>query len=351
MKKIKLIILGIILPLMSFAQTIDDIGKIVIGVRILPTATIETLEIKDYLVNKLTNLVANAGYSSFNNNTFYITPSISINETHKAEGGMKNIYVLSGDIYLKIQDNNNEIVFSSISYPFKGSGTSEIAAIKNGIQKINYFNINRFFDDAKKSILNYYYAMQDKIFAKADMLSKNHEYDAAIACLLTIPEELFDINKIAYSKACDIYKERDLYIAEQIATEISEHNNCVLVKAQSLLASHDSKGTLQTLWEYHIANTEQDEEYYQLLKIAETQITAKEKADLEKEKLEYEERRMKEEREYLDKKQAYKDEINLRNRQLDLEYKQAGYESENKRDTTEVLKTIALEYHKNNNTY
>ena len=395
MKRVELIILGVLFPFFSIAQTIDDIGKVVVGVKILPSATEETLTNKEYIQSKLTNLVANAGFSSYGNNEFFISPTVIINDTQVAEGGMKNIYVLTGDFYLNVQGRDSETIFASMSFPFKGSGTTKAAALKSGLQKISYGNLKPFFDEAKSRILDYYSAMQDKIFAKADMLSQNREFDAAIACLLTIPEELFEPYQRAYSKACDIYRTRDTYIAEQIAAETRKLNDNVLVKARSLMASKDAVGTLKALWDYHIANTDQDQEYYKLLELAEARISAEEQAAIEQAKREYEERRFKEEREYqdmrrreereyadkrreyednlYDRRQAYQDElqdrrqaykdriedqrqvhaddVDFRNRQLALESKRADYERENQKELTEAVKTVALEYCKIYNSY
>ena len=373
MKKLLFIVTIFMFSVTMVAQTIDDIGKIVIGVKILPKANSETVKNKEYLQNKLMNLASNAGFTSYGRNAFFITPSIIINDTRTAEGGMKNIYVINGDIYLNIQEGDAGIVFASTSFSFQGSGTSKDDAIKNGIQKISYGNLKPFFDEARSGILKYFTDMQDKIFAKADMLCTNKEYDAAIACLLTIPEELFEPYKKAYAKACEIYKMRDEEIANQIAFEIKELNNEVLVKARSLMAMHDAVETLKTLWDYHIADTEQDQEYRQLVKTAEDRITAEEQAILEKERQEHEEQLRKEERDYQDmrrreerayadsrreyednlqdKGQAYKDNVNFKNRLLDLEMKRADSQLNNQRDIADAIKDIALKYDINDSIY
>lgn len=347
MRKLILAFLGILIPVISISQTLDDVGKIVVGVKILPTANTETITNKEYLQNKLTSLAANAGFTSYGMNAFIITPSIIINDVQIAEGGMKNVFVITGEIFLNIQEGDDGTVFSSTSFPFKGSGSSKSAAVKNGIQKISYGNLKPFFDSARTNILNYYSAMQDKIFANADMLCQNREYDAAIACLLSIPEELFEPYKKAYAKACGVYRERDNYIAKQIALETKELNDEVLVKARSLMAAHDAVGTLQALWDYRIANTDQDKEYRALLKQAENRISAREQAALEKAKRDYEERRLKEERAYADSRREYEDEVHFRNRQLDLESKRIDYERANQREMTEAVKTVVLEYYRN----
>ena len=52
------------------AQTLDDIGKIVVGVKILSTATEETKANASFLKNKLASIASNAGFTSFGNSTF-----------------------------------------------------------------------------------------------------------------------------------------------------------------------------------------------------------------------------------------------------------------------------------------
>lgn len=344
MKKIIILTVALFSTVNIFAQTIDDIGKIVVGVKVLSTATPETKVKATFLQNKLTNLASNAGFTSYGNNAFYLTPSITVSDTQTAEGGMKNIYVTSGDIYLTIQEGDAGTVYASVSFPFKGSGTSKDAAVKNGLQKISYGDLKPFFDSAKSRILEYYNAMQDKIFANADMLVQNKDYDAAIACLLTIPEELFETYQKAFAKACEIYQERDIYLAEQRALELKEANNAVLVKARSLMASHDARATLEALWDYTITETEQDNEYQSLLKQAESKITAEEQAALEKEKQEYEDRKLKEERAYADSRQEYIDNVNYRNRRLDLEAKEIDAKRDTQIEMTNAVKSVAVAY-------
>ena len=344
MKKIIIIIGLCLVSSFAFSQTLDDIGKIVVGVKILPTSTVETQNNKVFLQNKLMNLAANAGFTSYGNNAFYLIPSISVLDIQNAEGGMKNIYVISGEIYLSVQEGDEGTVFANVSFPFKGSGKSKDAALKDGVQKISYGNLRPFFDDAKAQILNYYSAMQNKIFANADMLASNKEYDAAITCLLSIPEELFEPYQKAFSKACEIYRERDRYIAEQKAIQIREENNAVLVKARSLMATHDAVGALRALWPYKVTGTSQDSEYNDLLQTAEARVSAEEQAALAKEQRDYEDRRLKEERAYADSRQEYADEVNFRNRQFDLENKKIDYQRATQSEMTQAVKTVALEY-------
>jgi hypothetical protein len=355
MKRIVIIILALGASLHMQGQTIDDIGKIVVGVKILSTATAETKNNATFLQNKLTNIAANAGFSSYGNGAFYMTPSVTVSDIQTAEGGMKNIYVVKGEIYLNVQEGDAGTVYASSSFPFKGSGTSKDAAIKNGLQQISYGNMKTFFDEAKSKILDYYAGMQDKIFANADMLAKNKEYDAAIACLLTIPEELFEPYQKAFAKACEIYQERDEYLAAKREQEIKDANNAVLVRARSLMASHDSRATLEALWDYVITGTGQDNEYQSLLKQAEARITAAEQEAVAQAKRDYEERKrieernyqdqkLREERAYADSRQEYADNIRYRDRSLDMEEKAADNKRAAQSEITSAVKSIALAF-------
>ena len=113
------------------AQTVQDIGKVVLGVRVLPSASTETQIHKDFVCNKIRQIVTQAGYSSYGDNTFIISPNVIINDVSIAEGGMRNIYIISGELTLSIQDQDNGTVFTTTSLPFKGSATKNVDANRN----------------------------------------------------------------------------------------------------------------------------------------------------------------------------------------------------------------------------
>lgn len=326
------------------SQTLNDIGKIVIGVKVLPTENKETLNSKVYLQNRLIKLSSEYGFTSYGLNTFYLTPSITINDIKLEEGGMQNIYVVEGEVYLTIQDETGGNIFANTSFPFRGIGNSKERAITDGLQKISFGQLRPFFDNARLRILELYSSMQDKIFAQADMLVKNKEFDAAIACLMTVPEELHDLYKKTYSKACEIYQAREKYIAARAARKRQDANNSILVKAQGQLSAHNPTEALKTLWEYSISNTSQDGEYRNMQLKAEAMISSAEQTILEKEKQEYEDRKAKEEREYQDKRQEYNDNMRLKNRQIDITEKEIDNRRANQNDITNAVKSIALAY-------
>ena len=221
------------------AQTTRDIGKIVLGVKILPSASAETHALGEYLSDKIGQIATRAGYSSYGDCYFFIAPDIIVEHVEMAEGGMKNIYIVSGVLSLSIQERDNGTIFSSIVLPFKGS------AVRNAITGIDYQAVSKLLDAAKAKILSYYEAQADAIFTRADSYVQNKKYDDAIACLMTIPEELSDLYKEALTIANRIYEIRDTEIREQELEARHNRNAEILSHARSLLAMHNPTEALK----------------------------------------------------------------------------------------------------------
>ena len=341
------------------AQTAQDIGKVVLGVKVMDNATNETKKVALQLKNKLTQLATQAGYSSYGSNLFVISPNLVINTIDKAETGMKAIYVVQGDLSLSICGGMGEIVYSSILLPFKGSGTNMDKAIMNGVLKISYDNVKDVFSDARGKILNYYAAKEDAIFAKADTYAFNGEYDKAIACLMLIPEELFDLHKKALDKAKEIYDKRNKEILRKQTAKRAEENNAVLRKAQSLLSMQNPEEALKVLWTYKNGSTNQNAQYDTLVKKSEALITAEKKMILEKEHQEYLDAKMREEREYQNARmredrewalheRTVEHNMEMDNREMDYDFAELEAETQTEQQKVDAIKTVACEFLKNN---
>ncbi|WP_347995969.1 hypothetical protein [uncultured Eubacterium sp.] len=196
-----LIIFFLAFPFVVLAQTADDMGKIVVGVDFQDGISQETLNLKPQLEDRLVHFATQAGCSSFDNKAIFISPNIVVNSVDIAEGGMKDVYIVKGELFLTIQDRNSGTVFSSRSFPFKGSSTKRDLAVKNGILSIRYENVSNIFSEAKSKILSFYQSRKDIIFARANTFAANGDYDGAIACLMMIPEDLTDLHEQALIKA------------------------------------------------------------------------------------------------------------------------------------------------------
>lgn len=265
MKRLLSIILLISTCLSCKSQTLSDIGKIIIGIDVPPTATQHTLEQQDYLQNKISHWLTQAGYSANGITSFYMYPEISIDSEDVAEGGMKNVYVIRGTLYLKIVQSDKDIVFSSISLPFRESSTNKKSAIKNGIGKLQFAKIIPLLDQAKEKIIAYYESEKDNIFTQAERMAKGKDYEGAIAQLMTIPDCLGSIYYEALNKADKIL---------ELKTKV--YNDSILVLAQSYLAEHNAQTALDVLSDYQIASEDQNASYKKLLAKAEGLVTAAE---------------------------------------------------------------------------
>lgn len=299
--------LTIIISCSLQAQSLDDIGKIVIGVNIPETSTPETKELKEYLGNKISHWVAQAGYSAKGFSSFSINPNVIIDSEDVAEGGMKNVYVIKGSLFLSILQNDGDVVFSSIVLPFRDSSTKKVTAIKNGIGRLQFEKIIPLLDEAKENILKYYESQKANIFAQADFMAKQKDYDGAIAYIMSIPSSLTSIYQEALVKA-------DSYLD----LKNKAYNDSLFVVANSYLAEHDARAALDVLAEYKDMQNGQEQTYKQILSKAESLVTAEELAAAR-------ERR----RQYLDEKERqyhqWAVEEKERNHRMSMDNQQMAY--------------------------
>ncbi|MCH5308867.1 MAG: hypothetical protein J1E58_03320 [Prevotella sp.] len=330
------------------AQTLDDVGKIVIGFHVPETSSRETQELKDYLSNKVSHWIAQAGYSSNGISPLYLYPDISIDSEDVAEGGMKNVYVITGTLFLKIVQNERNVVFSSVSLPFRDSSTKKITAIKNGIGNLQYNKILPLLDEAKEKILKYYESEKNTIFAKAELMCRRGEYEGAIAHLMSIPSCLTSIHQEALEKADEI-----------LNMKVKAYNDSILILANSYLANHDARSSLDVLSSYQDATETQNAAYRQVLTKAEKLVTAAELTAAKEKRQRYLDQKEREHHQW-----AVEDEE--RRHRMDMDNQQMAYNraalaanerltsqriASNERLTSQrinAIKTIAANYYQNN---
>ena len=343
-----LVILSFLCTFSLSAQSVQDIGKIVLGVKVEENATVETRLVSKQLNNKLQQLATQAGYSSYGNNQFYISPNIVINVVDKAEGGMKTIYVVQGELNISVVGGIEKTIYSSILIPFKGSGVSQEKAILNGVLKINYSNIEETFSVAREKILNFYEEKESVIFSRADLYVVNKEYENAIACLMLIPEELTDLYKKALAKAEEIYLKRETE-KRRIATEkLNKNNETILRKAQSLLSMQKPEEALRVLWDFRSTNDSQNSLYDSLLVRSEKLINEEKKVELERQKRDYVDNRRREDREWNLYEKTMEHDMKMEERTMDFNYALLESETKIEQQRVEAIKTVACEALRNN---
>ena len=315
------------------AQNMDDLGKIVIGVDFPGNASSTTKDLAEDLKNKLISIITSLGYSSFENSYFTISPDIIVDEVRIAEGGMKNVYLTKGHLYISLSNKYDKTVFSTISLPFNGSGKKENLAVKNSIMNLDFRQITPMLNDAKNKILTFYTSRKEQIFALADTYTKNGQFDKAITCLMTIPDDLTDIKQKALQKACEIYELRNEAIKQERSYMQKMHNDSVLISAKNFLAMHKPVDALMSLWDFQVGDNKQTLEYNRLLENAEKQISASERKRLA------EERRARQER------------IRKENRIWQMQMQNANYSYKLSQAKINAAKNIAVEYIRNNRQY
>lgn len=353
--KYQIFLLLLAFPLGMRPQTVDDMSKIVIGVKFQDGISQETEYLKPQLEDKLVYFATQAGCSSFDNNTFFISPNIIVNSVDVAEGGMKNVYIAKGDLYLTIQDKNSGTVFSSISFPFKGTATKKEIAIKNGITGIRYENVEAVFSEAKLKILSYYQSRKDIILARANTCVADGDYDGAIACLMMIPEDLTDLYEQALSQAQYIYGLRDEANRKQMIAEKKNYNDSILTTANSYLAMHQPKAALSILSSYAPGEAEQDAIYRKYVSRAEGDISTEEREIKRKEERAYQDERRREELVYreLAKQSTHQRNMDRENMALRRQIVSASERIEHHRlnvdeQRVKTLKQVACDYIRNN---
>ena len=183
MKKIYFALIILALSLPSFGQTTNDVGKIALSV-VMPE-NVDGLDISQLskLQTKISQIVTVSGLASSGyNNNFVVYPKFAIYESNIVEGGMQNITVVTAELSLFIKQVDNNLLFSTISKPLKGSGSSKELAISNAISKIttNDPDFKTFIETGKLKIIAYYETKCVDIIKKSDSYVKMQQYEQAV---------------------------------------------------------------------------------------------------------------------------------------------------------------------------
>jgi len=268
MKKIYFALIVLALSFTSFAQTTNDIGKIALSVVMpenvagLDVSQLSKLETKISQVVTISGLAA-SGY----NNNFVIYPKFAIYESNIVEGGMQNITVVTAELSLFIKQVDNNLLFSTISKPLKGSGSSKELAITNAISKIttNDPDFKTFIETGKLKIIAYYESKCSDIIKKSDSYVKMQQYEQALGLLMSVPEEVSSCYNQIQDKAIEAYK---AYQTQRCSELIQ--------KAKTTLASNDYLGALNILSDID-PSASCFNEAQTIAKSAETKVNAEEK--------------------------------------------------------------------------
>lgn len=268
MKRIYSALIVFALTFQSFSQTTNDVGKIALSVVMpenhdaLNASQLSKLETKILQIVNISGLAA-SGY----NNNFVIYPKFAIYESSIVEGGMQNITIVTAELSLFIKQVDNNMLFSVISKPLKGSGSNKELAINNAITKVNINDVDfsTFIEQGKLKIVTYYETTCGDILKKADTYSKMNQYEQALGLLMSVPEEVSSCYTQIQEKSIEVYK-------------AYQSQNCseMILKAKTAIVANDYIRALNIL-----SNIDPSASCFKeveiLIKTTETKLKAEEK--------------------------------------------------------------------------
>lgn len=337
MNKIKFIIAFIsilIFQLSANAQTSEDIGKFMLGISYPDKANELTEYYFPKLESKISKALTSKGYTTFGDCRFICLPSINIDDVSKAEGGMKDVYSVTGNLEIIVLDNYNGTVFQTIDEPIKGHATTESKAISNAISAANLSGFSKLLPTIKEKISDYFRTNKNNMLIEAQHLAEMNSYDEAIAYLMTYPSEITPEYYEVLNFAGKIYDkkmahERQLFMQKQMS-----ENKTVLMRANNALQSNNPQEALRILWDFNPGYSDQDSQYENLVASANQLITTKERAEFEKAERAYRDERKDKDREFF-----------LENKKIDthqqIENKRIDAQKEVAHHSIEVRKEIA----------
>lgn len=119
-------------------------------------------------------------------------PKLEIFEEEKVNTGMEKMYVVKASLSLYIQSVRGNVVFSSITKDYQGSGKDKTSAINNAVVNIAVKDpeYQKFLKTARFEIVRYYDQMCGTILEQAITLAKFKRHQDAIFLLWPIPFEV-----------------------------------------------------------------------------------------------------------------------------------------------------------------
>lgn len=204
MKKLFFSFLAIV-PLLVVAQndlgSADDYARIALDVFIPDQVENIPDHAKSYIVNKLTQAVTEKGMGGAGvSPRFLVTANMEL-LTKNISPTVPPVETYTFEIYLYIVDFVDKNIVSSTSFTSKGAGSNKNKAYTNALRTISLrnSNVDRFLDEGKRKIIEYYNTRCDFVIARAKSLASQNQFPAALNTLSTIPE----VCKDCYMKALD----------------------------------------------------------------------------------------------------------------------------------------------------
>lgn len=143
--------------------------------------------------------------------------------------GLRPLVTLTSELELFVGNNYTGEKFASASIVLNGAGRNESKAYTAAFSSINASNsqLQRFIEDAKKKIKQYYETQLPNIISRAKNFAIRHEYEEALCLLVSVPtctsrydeveKNMLEIYQqyINYDCAVKVNKARQIWNASQ----------------------------------------------------------------------------------------------------------------------------------------
>lgn len=212
----------------------------------------------------------NAGANTAQSQLFVIWPEFVTTTSDVVNTGMRNVYVVRGELSLFSRNLMDDNTFATVVLPLEGSGKSEQNCYRVMINSIRGSNpqIARFIAESQQRVIEYYERIMPQVLAKAERQMTALEYDDALVTLSIIPEcvdgylTVSELMGKAYAKVLD----RD--------ADIKINNAKALVVKKSYIPAIDTLATIDPMCSRY-------DEAWQMIADIRTKIDEAEKAAAE----------------------------------------------------------------------
>lgn len=204
MKKFIIFLIGL-LPMTVLAQnnlgSANDYDRLALDVYIPEQVESIPEHAKSLITSKLTNAITEKGMAGAGASPrFLVTAKMEL-LTKDIAPTVPKVETYTFDIYLYIVDHVDKTIVSSTSFTAKGTGSNANKAYTSALRTLDLKNekVEKFLDDGKRKIIEYYNSRCDFIIARAKSLATQNKFADALATLSGIPE----VCKDCYTKALD----------------------------------------------------------------------------------------------------------------------------------------------------
>lgn len=249
MKKLFIFLIGL-LPFAVLAQndlgSANDYDRIALDVFIPDQVESIPDHAKSLITSKLTNAITEKGMAGAGASPrFLVTAKMEL-LTKDIAPTVPKVETYTFDIYLYIVDHVDKTIVSSTSFTAKGTGSNANKAYTSALRTLDLKNekVEKFLDDGKRKIIEYYNSRCDFIIARAKSLATQNQFADALATLSGIPEVCKDCYMKAMNEIGPIYQDfidHDCQIMVNVASACwaAQPNSDGAMQAGAVLAGID----------------------------------------------------------------------------------------------------------------